>query len=195
MADFEIAFDETMQFEGGYANDPDDKGGETYRGVARKFHAAWPGWKIVDELKAKSPQNFSDELDRHVELQVLVKAFYRETFWRAIAGEQLADQHLANELFDTGVNQGSATAIKYLQESLNLLNRNQKNYPDIEVDGKMGEQTLATLSKLLELEKGRSDALLKLLNLFQGFRYVDRARQDPTQRKFIRGWLTRVGLQ
>jgi lysozyme family protein len=195
MADFEIAFDETMQFEGGYANDPDDKGGETYRGVARKFHGTWPGWKIVDRIKSESPADLNAALERNEELQGLVKAFYRETFWKAIAGDKLGDQHLANELFDTGVNQGAATAIKYLQESLNLLNRNQKNYADIAVDGTMGEQTLETLEKFLKLEEGRSDAILKLLNLFQGMRYIERARTDPTQRKFIRGWLTRVGLR
>ncbi|MFM7564688.1 MAG: glycosyl hydrolase 108 family protein, partial [Planctomycetota bacterium] len=38
MADFAIAFDETMINEGGYVDDPDDRGGETYRGVARRFH-------------------------------------------------------------------------------------------------------------------------------------------------------------
>ena len=194
MADFEIAFDETMLFEGGYANDPDDQGGETYRGIARKFHGRWPGWSIVDQLRLQSPERFKDELDQQAELQSLVKNFYRETFWAAIAGDRLSDQHLANELFDTGVNQGSATAIKYLQESLNLLNRNQRDYPDIAVDGKMGEATLGTLAQSLELDHGRSDALLKLLNLFQGMRYLEIARRDSTQRKFIRGWLKRVGL-
>lgn len=194
MADFEIAFDETMLFEGGYANDPDDKGGETYRGIARKFHGTWPGWKSIDAKKASSPQTWKDELDGDAELQKLVKSFYRETFWRGIRGDEIADQHVANELFDTGVNQGSATAVKYLQESLNLLNRNQRNYPDIVVDGTFGEQTLETLATYWDLEKGKSDALLKLLNLFQGIRYIERARQDPTQRKFIRGWLRRVGL-
>jgi lysozyme family protein len=194
MADFEIAFDETMLFEGGYAHDPDDRGGETYRGIARKFHGDWPGWAILDEIKARSPQGFSDELDRNQDLQSLVKDFYRKTFWTAVGGDRIDDQHVANELFDTGVNQGSATAVKYLQESLNLLNRNQRNTVDIAVDGKFGGQTLAALDEFLELDGGKPDALLKLLNLFQGMRYIESARRDPTQRKFIRGWLKRVGL-
>lgn len=195
MADFEIAFDETMQFEGGYANDPDDKGGETYRGIARRFHAHWEGWAIVDDLKQRSPESFRDLLDQHAELQELVKAFYRSTFWRAIAGDQIQDQHIANELFDTGVNQGSGTAIRYLQESLNLLNRQPAEVADIAVDGVMGPETLQRLNEVLGRERQRPDTLLKLLNLFQGMRYIERARQDATQRKFIRGWLTRVGLR
>lgn len=194
MADFEIAFDETMQFEGGYANDPDDRGGETYRGIARRFHDQWPGWVIIDEVKEQSPNDFRHRVDQHLELQEMVKTFYRTTFWKAIEGDEIEDQHIANELFDTGVNQGAGTAIRYLQESLNLLNRKPAETPDLEIDGIMGEKTLERLRRTIENERNRPDSLLKLLNLFQGYRYIVRAQQDATQRKFIRGWLTRVGL-
>jgi lysozyme family protein len=194
VADFEIAFDETMHFEGGYANDPDDRGGETYRGIARRFHDQWSGWSIIDEIKRESPNDFRDRLDQHAELQEQVKTFYRSTFWRAIGGDEIEDQHIANELFDTGVNQGAGTAIRYLQESLNLLNRKPAETPDLEVDGVMGKKTLERLRQTIENERRRPDSLLKLLNLFQGNRYIVRAQQDATQRKFIRGWLTRVGL-
>ena len=37
MAEFETAYYLTNKIEGGYANDQDDKGGETYRGIARNF--------------------------------------------------------------------------------------------------------------------------------------------------------------
>ncbi|MFN9880213.1 MAG: glycoside hydrolase family 108 protein [Planctomycetota bacterium] len=170
MAEFEIAFDETMLHEGGYVDDPDDRGGETYRGVARKFHQAWPGWKIVDELKREKPDSFADLLDQKQELQTLVASFYREQFWRPIRGEQLSDQALANELFDTAVNQGVGTAIRFWQEALNLLNRNAKDYPEIEVDGVAGERTLATTNQFLQRNRGQSDRLLKVLNLQQGAR-------------------------
>jgi type VI secretion system secreted protein VgrG len=35
------AFNTTMTFEGGYANDPDDAGGETYMGISRRYHPDW----------------------------------------------------------------------------------------------------------------------------------------------------------
>ena len=38
MADFNDAFDETMGHEGGYVNDSNDAGGETYRGISRRFN-------------------------------------------------------------------------------------------------------------------------------------------------------------
>ncbi|MFN5320872.1 MAG: glycoside hydrolase family 108 protein [Planctomycetota bacterium] len=194
MAEFEIAFDETMLHEGGYVDDPDDRGGETYRGVARKFHQAWPGWKIVDELKREKPDSFADLLDQKQELQTLVASFYREQFWRPIRGEQLSDQALANELFDTAVNQGVGTAIRFWQEALNLLNRSAKDYPEIEVDGVAGERTLATTNQFLQRNRGQSDRLLKVLNLQQGARYLEIARKNPVQRKFLHGWLNRIRL-
>jgi lysozyme family protein len=194
MADFTIAFDETMINEGGYVDDPDDRGGETYRGVARKFHPKWPGWEIVDKLKAEHQTDFEKQLDENQELQKLVESFYREFFWKPILGDQINDQALANELFDTGVNQGTGSVVKYWQESLNLLNRNGKDYADIAVDGRAGEETLKATDAFLKRNDGRSDKLLKVLNLMQGWRYIEQARKDPTQRKFMHGWLTRVRL-
>lgn len=191
MADFDLAFGETMINEGGYVHDPDDRGGETYRGVARAFHGDWAGWKIVDETKQSQPTDLNNALAKIPELDELVKAFYRKKFWNPIRGDELENQHLANELFDTGVNMGVGTVVKFWQESLNLLNRNQRDYPDIAVDGQVGGQTLEATRAYFQ-KNPKSDSLLKLLNLFQGFRYVELCRKDSVQRKFIHGWLKRV---
>lgn len=194
-ADFEIAYGETELFEGGYVNDPDDKGGETHRGVARRFHPHWPGWKIIDDYKTKHPDDFIKRVNDDPKLVELSKQLYRAKYWAPILGDQISNQAIANKVFDTGVNQGVGTSVRYLQESLNLLNRNQKNYPDIKVDGSMGPATLKSLNRFLKLEKGRPDYLLKLLNLMQAWRYVSRMREDKTQQKFARGWLNRVNLR
>lgn len=129
------------------------------------------------------------------ELVDLAKTFYREQFWRPVYGDQISDQSIANKVFDTAVNQGTGTSIQYLQESLNLLNRNQRNYGDIVVDRKMGPKTLAAFNQFLKLEKAQPDYLLKLLNLMQANRYVEIMKRDPTQQKFARGWLNRVNLR
>ncbi len=91
--------------------------------------------------------------------------------------------------------QAVATSVRYLQDGLNLLNRNGRNYADIEVDGKMGPMTLVSLKALLDLEKGQPDYLLKLLNIMQAVRYLEVMRNDPTQERFARGWLNRVDLR
>lgn len=41
MAEFNIAFQKTLTHEGGYVNDPEDSGGETYKGISRNNHKNW----------------------------------------------------------------------------------------------------------------------------------------------------------
>lgn len=195
MADFDIAYGETEIREGGYVNDPVDRGGETHRGVARKFHPDWPGWKIVDQIKQDHPNDFKRRINDNVELAALAKELYRQKYWAPIRGDEIPNQHLANKVFDTGVNQGVARSVRYLQEGLNLLNRNQQNYADIKIDGKLGKDTLKTIKQFLALEKGQPDYLLKILNLMQASSYLETMRKDPTQERFARGWLNRVDLR
>ena len=195
MADFEIAYGETELREGGYVDDPVDRGGETHRGVTRKFHPNWAGWKIVDQIKLDHPDDFKTWIDANEKLAALAKDLYRKKYWAPIRGDELPSQHIANKVFDTGVNQGVARSVRYLQEGLNLLNRNQTDYADIQVDGKLGKLTLSTMAGFLELENGQPDYLLKALNLLQASFYFDIMRKDSTQERFARGWLNRVDLQ
>ena len=51
MTSFETAYRKTAQIEGGYANNPADNGGETWRSIARKMHSDWERWKVVDQLR------------------------------------------------------------------------------------------------------------------------------------------------
>lgn len=194
MADFDIAYGETELREGGYVNDPVDRGGETHRGVARKFNPDWEGWVLVDRLKSENPQDFKSVINENVELSLLAKELFRARYWVPIRGDEILDQHIANKVFDTGVNQGVARSVRYLQVGLNRLNRNESDYADIEVDGKLGDQTLGAIVAFLELEKGRPDYLLKLLNLMQAAHYLDVMSRDATQERFARGWLNRVDL-
>ncbi|MDG1874240.1 MAG: glycosyl hydrolase 108 family protein [Mariniblastus sp.] len=195
MANFDIAYGETEIREGGYVNDPVDKGGETHRGVTRKYHPQWPGWKIVEQLKRDHPEDFKQRINDSHELAELAKDLYRAKYWTPIRGDEIPDQHIANKVFDTGVNQGVARSIRYLQESLNQLNRNQKSYANIKTDGRLGDQTLRAMQQFLKLEKNQPDYLLKMLNLMQANHYIEVMRKDPTQERFARGWLNRVDLR
>ena len=195
MADFDIAYGETELREGGYVNDPVDSGGETHRGVSRRFHPQWPGWKMIDQYKVQFPGDFKDRINADPKLAELAKTLFRKKYWQPIQGDKLPNQHIANKVFDTGVNQGVATSVRYLQEGLNLLNRNQKNYVDIDVDGKLGDATMNALTAFLKLEQDQPDYLLKILNVMQAAFYLDIMRRKPTQERFCRGWLNRVDLR
>ena len=49
MANFDEEFDKLIFVEGGYVNDKDDKGGETFMGITRKNHPTAAVWEIIDE--------------------------------------------------------------------------------------------------------------------------------------------------
>lgn len=189
MGDFDAAFDVTMGHEGGYANDPSDFGGETYRGIARRFHPSWFGWTIIDQSR-KEP-GFPGAIP-HDRLDRYVREFYRNHFWLPVAGEDVEPHSVAAELFDTAVNMGPSRAVEFLQVALNALNRNGKLYPDLVEDGDMGPRTLAALDKYLQSDPPLF--LLKALNGQQCCYYIERTRKVPSQERFLRGWLARVSL-
>ena len=54
MAYFGDAFKKLSIKEGGYVNDKDDAGGETYRGISRKYNPTWQGWIMNVSYKNQS---------------------------------------------------------------------------------------------------------------------------------------------
>lgn len=190
MARFDPAFNRTLGHEGGYVFDPSDRGGETYRGVARRFHPDWPGWRVVDGLRGR--QGFPGTLDESEELDALVRQVYRESYWNRMLGDRIPSQEVAEELFDSGVNCGLGRAVQWLQRSLNALNRRGRSWPDLDVDGGLGPRTLAALRTCLE--RGDESPLLTAMNVLQGAHYLELMRRDESQERFARGWLRRVGL-
>jgi len=190
MALFPEASRITLHNEGGYSNDPADVGGETYKGVSRKYHPDWDGWAIIDT--AKLGNGFPGNLVYDIALDANVRAFYKANYWNRFLGDQLMSQQIANELFDTAVNMGVGRAVTFLQEGLNLLNRNQLNYPDIVEDGKFGQATMNALNSYSYMDD--ESHLLKIMNILQGMHYITYMKKSATQEKFARGWLKRVNI-
>jgi lysozyme family protein len=143
----------------------------------------------IDTLKRRA--GFPGSLKSERSLQASVKNYYKKRYWDKFLGDDISDQQVAMELYDTGVNMGLRRAVRFLQNALNLLNRNQKNYNDLIVDGWLGRQTLKVLSKHLK-QDGNTTALLKLMNVQQGARYVAIMVNDSTQERYARGWLRRA---
>lgn len=189
---FNYAFNATMGHEGGYSSDPADAGGETYRGIARRFHPDWPGWAVIDLLKIAP--DFERLLARDPELPKLVRQFYRTMFWSRFWGDELARlaPRLAFEVFDTAVNMGVHRAVSFLQDALNKLNRDSRLYPDLMVDGVFGAKSLDALRIYAKVDP--PELLLKVLNVLQGAHYLEYMGQDTRQEKYARGWFKRVTL-
>ena len=119
MANFDIEFDKLILAEGGYVNDPDDAGGETYLGISRKNNFTWKGWKIIDEIKKKyGTKGITSILKKDSNLTESAKQLYKEKYWDCLELDDIPSQDIAHQLFDTCVNAGRTTAITIAQQVL-----------------------------------------------------------------------------
>jgi lysozyme family protein len=187
MANYKEAYKVVMGHEGGYANDPDDTGGETWKGVSRKNFPNWRGWHIIDSYRHKP--NFPANLSADADLEAAVQEFYKANFWDVLRLDNIKDPKIALEMFDTAVNCGVGTAARYAQIALNVLNNNQKLYLDTAEDGIVGNETVRLINN-----HTKPLTLLKVLNVLQGSRYIEISRKKATQEKFMNSWLSRVAL-
>lgn len=121
MADFKIALKKVLAAEGGYVDDPDDSGGETFAGVSRKNNKNWKGWEIIDDIKKTfnlpyAIKSFNNILFTNDKLMELVGEVYKTNYWDPIQLDLIPSQRIANEMFDTAVNMGVGIAIKLAYE-------------------------------------------------------------------------------
>jgi len=171
--------DDLIAREGGYSNDPRDAGGETNWGITVRVARANG---FIGSMRAMTREQ--------------AKVIYSKVYWTAPGFDKVAlsSQTVAEELFDTGVNMGTAKASEFLQIALNGLNNGGKDYPDIAEDGDIGAGTLAALGAYVHKRGVEGIAvLLKALNCLQGARYIELARGRTANEAFLYGWLrTRV---
>lgn len=182
---FNEAIAEVLDVEGGYVNDPDDPGGETIGGIARKYNPRWPGWSIIDEIKARGEVPQTSDVEREL------YEYYRIMYWDPVRCSDLQDDAVALVVFDTSVHMGTHRAAMYLQEALNLLNRDGRSWSEILEDGRIGSVTLSTLQRCLRERRGSEDLVL-VIHTLRGMHYINRVRQKSSQEKYLRGWLRRI---
>ena len=118
MANFKEAFEKVVYNEGGYVNDPDDAGGETYMGISRRAHPNSIIWKHIDKITAKykTAKTITKYLKQNKELTKEIECIYKCDYWMVFNLDKEKSQKLANQIFDSAVNIG-VTATK------NSLNR------------------------------------------------------------------------
>lgn len=104
---FRACLAETLRWEGGYSDHPDDPGGPTMAGIIQRVYDAWR-----DNMGLpRRPVRDSEPHER--------EAIYRQQYWLAVRGDELPPGvNLA--VFDFGVNSGPGRAVKALQRALGL---------------------------------------------------------------------------
>lgn len=108
----------TLQYEGGYSDDPHDPGGATMRGITWRVYNAYRDGRGLPRQHVRQISNAE------------IVEIYRFNYWNTVRGDELpAGLDLA--VFDFGVNSGPGTAIMRLQKVLG-----------VPVDGHLGAVTI-----------------------------------------------------
>jgi lysozyme family protein len=173
MADFNIAFPWTMQFEDprmDCAQVPD----AAPAGVPGPCYAisginsgAWPDDFATIAALAQDSRSPA------------VQAFYQAHFWNTWF-DQLNTDDVAKRVFDFGVNAGSGTSVKTLQRAVNSLGGN------LTVDGRWGPNTLAASNAADPV------ALQQAFIAARVAYYQAIVARNPANAIYLKGWLTRA---
>jgi lysozyme family protein len=169
MAKFDKAIETVLKHEGGYVDDPSDKGGATKYGISLAY------------LKQN---NIDINLDGKVtkdDVLVLTldeaKKLYRDHFWMFDA---VKDQNVATKLFDMSVNMGVRQAVVLAQRALNGIGCS------LVEDGDFGSKTTEAVNS-----KEAWKVLAGLRDFAIAF-YYHVAEVNPKNVKFIDGWIKRA---
>lgn len=162
MAGFKDAVATVLKHEGGYVNNPLDKGGATNWGVTQKVYEAYKGRAVtIDEMKNMP--------------RIEAEAIYKANYWDKLLGDKIKYYTVALTMFDQAVNRGVAAAAKQAQR-----------VAGVPQDGVLGPASLAAINAIHEPE-----FITKFLAESVAA-YNAIVAKNPTQSVFIKGWLARV---
>ena len=159
---FRAALPVILSFEGGLADNPSDRGGRTYKGITS---ATWKAWLTSMDRPLRDVATATDEE---------IGQIYKRNYWDAVRGDQLPAP-LDLVLFDSAVNHGPRTPIKWLQRALGVT-----------ADGSIGPQTLQALT-------GKNPVSIANAVLDQRSSFYDYiVSQNASQGQFLPGWRRRI---
>jgi len=168
MADIKKLSPIIAKWEGNYVNDPKDRGGATNMGVTLAT------WQSVGYDK----DNDGDIDSRDVKM--LTKDDFNAVlrrYWNLWSADYITNQSIADILVDWVWGSGS-WGIKIPQRILN-----------IKQDGKVGPLTLKVLNTRISID---AEALFKEIYDARVKFLTDIVKKDPSQARFIKGWLNRL---
>jgi lysozyme family protein len=172
MNNFPYAIEMPLKSEGGYANDPKDPGGETYRGISRLAYPDWTGWAKLDAIADKKYNQVFPALENEVQL------FYYNEKWLKNNLDKIDDKDVAAAALDTVIQHGKGATL--IQRALQNIGR------PVSVDGKIGPDTVSALNK------STPKTFLSALHDVREAYYQTLVDKDPSLAKFLPGWLARI---
>ena len=125
-----------LKHEGGYVDDPTDRGGETNFGIAKRFY---PSVDIKNLTKEQA------------------KKIYHQDYWRPSKCDEVPSR-LRYIYFDMCVNFGKSGAVRVLQRAANAKGAG------LIVDGGIGPKTIGALDNI-EIDRVRAYRVLKFAKI------------------------------
>lgn len=182
------AVEHTLRIEGGYVNNPVDKGGPTNLGITFNTFNNWM-------LKVMGRPATLEEL-RRLDKET-ARQLYADLYWYAenpdLPCQEIAEwwEPLGEFCFDCRVNHQPQVGGVLLQRALNIINQNEKLFADMKVDGWVGSVTLNAMRSMDGVGRGRER--LMVAAVAYRFRYMlEIGEHNPSQETFMAGWLFRV---
>lgn len=166
-SNFDYAVNRTLRAEGVWSQHPLDRGGKTKFGITEVELLRWNPDARIEDLSIEEATRI-----------------YHVAYWLGAGCDLLLDRYIAAEVFDSCVNCGVGTGVKFLQRACNMLRR--INERALTVDGVLGPRTAALANHLVEL--GFRSALYHALNGEQYSYYAALVNMNPTYLTFTRGW-------
>ena len=162
MAEFEPAFDRTVRQWEGFER-TDHPGDYGRQTYAGISRRTWPGWPGWALLD-----------DGNTVPESQVAEFYRAHYWDVTEGDALRHQSVAQIIFDWAVNAGAPKAVRLTLDVLGL------------------PPGLGMLSAVRELNNLASPRLFVCEYVLQRIAHrVAVVERDPSQIKWLRGWIAR----
>lgn len=162
--------------EGGskYTDHPKDSGGPTRYGVTERV-ARGSGYK--GDMRY---------LPEATAFRILMF-----NYWYNPKFDEINFKHpkLAERMLDFGVLAGTGVSIGFLQRCLNVLNRNEKDYFDIKVDGWIGMFTMEAMQTFIDKrgENGKV-VLLGMVTSLQSVYLLELGERRPKDEEWMYGW-------
>lgn len=162
MAQAKLLMPFILKWEGGFVNDPLDRGGATNKGITigtfRQFYGAAA---TVDRLKRITDEEWLN--------------IFRAGYWNPWCADYIRTQAIANIVVDWAWASGTKTSIKQVQRLLGVT-----------VDDCVGPKTLTAINTADQHD------LFDRIHAARIAFVDDIVRRNPSQSRFIRGWKNRI---
>ncbi|MGP9600913.1 glycosyl hydrolase 108 family protein [Psychrobacter sp. AOP42-A1-21] len=161
-----------LRHEGGYVDDPTDKGGKTNMGIAWK---TWLTYAKSDLGLEPTKNNLKNITSEQAEI------IYRKRYWEPKGFCKVENDKVGLMIYDWSITSGGAG-----KEVQKLLTNEFKQDVGI-IDGAIGSKTIQAVNNV-ENQK----LLLERIAAIRREYYHMLVRQRPKNSKYIKGWLNRV---